>query len=318
MLQGVLRDMIERILPMRLRRSVQSLWEFNCDRRQYIAHAGPDDRHVTADLTEQAREMQLTKDYHRIEKGLSLRSPKRPFGGSVAARIEMLLAGVDRGRPKMFERDAQTALEALHEWNSSGTINPDVAPVSSDYVPQFDQQAFFRSRHSVRDFASRPVESEAIHTAIGLALCSPSVCNRQAWRVHLFSGPDAKRALVFQNGNAAFAHSVPLVLVVSVDQSLFAGLNERNQVFVEGGIFASSLVWALHSLGLSSCMLNMSRSSGHLRRTATALDIAPSERIVMFIAVGYAEKGHRRTRSPRRPEGSILIDHGIHGPREGQ
>ena len=126
------------------------------------------------------------------------------------------------------------------------------------------------------------------------------MCNRQPWNVRFFRGEDALRALGHQNGNAGFGPDVPVVALVTTDLRLFAHTSERNQAWIEGGLFAMTLVWALHSLGVDSCMLNLSRRSTELDDMRNDLNVDEAEVPIMMIAVGYGRPGHRRARSPRR------------------
>lgn len=304
---------VTRFFPERVRRTLAEIRmtidvrrEFAADRRRYLASMLPDDRDYSLRLRGKNLEAQITKDYHRIEKGLSLQAPKRPFGLDVRRRLEALIPLADPNEP--YAQHARIALHALDEWNSGGTVRDDVSPVRvpSDDAPMADPAAFFGTRHSVRDFADAPVGDEVIRRAVELALFSPSVCNRQSWKVYVRHGSDAAEALRFQNGSAAFRDQVPAVAIVTVDARAFAGAKERNQGWVDGGIFAMSLVWSLHSLGLDSCMLNMSVPTKKADALRRHLDADSSELIIMMVAIGYGREGHRRARSLRRDVGEVI------------
>ncbi len=115
-----------------------------------------------------------------------------------------------------------------------------------------------------------------------------------------------KLALSLQNGNSGFGSAVPTVALVTVDTQLFAGPGERNQGWIDGGLFSMSFVWALHGLGLDSCMLNLSLRNGRSDALRRTLDIPDYELPIMMIAIGYARPGHRVARSPRRPIDEIV------------
>ena len=70
--------------------------------------------------------------------------------------------------------------------------------------------------------------------------------------VHAYDDERQQQVIAVQ-GNAGFGDRVPLVLVITSDLQTFFAPEERNQAWIDGGMFAMSLVHALHSLGLASC-----------------------------------------------------------------
>ena len=306
------RELVRKPVRMVRRRFAMGA-EFARDYRAYRATAAPTDDAASAELSGIHLETQVTKDYHRVEKGLSLRSPKHPFGDAVDRRLAMLVpagAAIDEG----YQAFAVDAREALAGWNTAGSLSDIVSPMAapSDAIDPELLEQFFATRHSVRDFDEhRPVDPRLIDEAVRLAGCTPSVCNRQAARVHVFEGAeDSARILAHQNGNAGFRHHVRMVMIVTVERGLFAGAGERNQRWVDGGLFAMTLVWALHGLGLSSCMLNWSMTNARTDALRQEAGIPASEDVICLIAVGHAPaEGYRVARSPKRPLSQVLTRH---------
>ena len=316
---------IERMLPSRLLdwltipytlfHKLQQRGEFRRDKLRYNAHSSLIES-SSSRLRGLPLEAQLTRDYHRVEKALALPAPKRPFGEAyLLARLNRLIPVGEAVAPDTsYVAAAVAAREALLEWNSAGTTDAAVAPVSR--VPDdrgcSDPAEFFTSRHSVRNFSAAQVNRDDVLEAIRLATYSPSVCNRQPWKVRLFSGDSALRVLQHQNGNSGFRTNIPMLLLVSAEIGYFYGPGERNQAWIEGGIFASSLVWALHGLGLNSCMLNLSITNAKADRLREDAGMPASELPIMMIAVGYGAEGHRVARSHRRLLNEIVVDGGVH------
>ncbi|WP_083882919.1 nitroreductase family protein [Brevibacterium senegalense] len=285
----------------RKRMKLRIAQEFAKDFRRYVNNAAYEDKVIPSHMTARAVEVQGTKDYHRVEKGLTLPEPKRPFGAAVGERLDQALHLVPQDA-SLFTYMA-SAREALSVWNEDGTITDSVSPFPqrSHSLSEADVRAFFESRHSVRHFdANRPVEPGLLEDAVQLAQSTPSVCNRQSWHVR-FIVDSAKKAAARsnQNGNAGFGE-IPVLAVVTTDSRLFAGPGERNQAWIDGGLFAMSLTWALHGLGLATCMLNMSVSNKKADALRRDLGIGAHEVIIMQIAIGYAHEQHRVARSPRR------------------
>lgn len=287
--------------------------EFNADAARYARHAD------LCELASRTRtpiqlEAQLTRDYHRVEKGLTLARPKRPFGSEVLARLDALIPRASEAGPKApFLEAAKSAREALIVWNSGGEADEIVAPVAESPDRGAGVAQFFATRHSVRDFSEDSVSRQDICRAIELAAFSPSVCNREPWGVRLFFGDDVPKVLAYQNGNLGFTNCIPAVALISVELGLFVGAGERNQAWIEGGIFASSMVWALHGIGLESCMLNLSITTEVADRLRAAVGMAPSEVPIVMIAVGYGRSGHRVARSPRRSAANLILGEGLEG-----
>lgn len=272
--------------------------------RRYSRYMTPTDKLAYPGLSDVGLETQVTKDYHRVEKGLALQDPKRPFGAEVARRLETLIPALPADRAVV--EHAATALAALNQWNAEGTVDDRVSPVNvhSDRTID-DPEGFFLTRHSVRDFSDDDVPYVVLERAVSLALSTPSVCNRQAWRVRFLRGAEASSARKFQSGNAGITR-IPVLAIVSTDLRFFTGPAERNQAWVDGGLFSMNLVMALHALGVDSCMLNMSVTNERADQLRMHVGISSAEVVIMMIAIGYGRQGHRVARSPRRGLDSVI------------
>ncbi|WP_082178078.1 nitroreductase family protein [Arthrobacter sp. ZBG10] len=302
----------------KLASNAKMLSEFLRDYRRYAALSTPSSKDELSKLKGRQLECQVTKDYHRIEKGLSISKPKRPFGLDPKQRLDIALSDSRNGIPGQspeYLSYADSALEALELWNLNEKIDPAVSP-SGSTLPKFeiDQsqlQAFFTSRRSIRSFdPDRALDLDVVRQAIRLAGHAPSVCNRQSWKTHLYTEQaDIEKLLSHQSGNRGFGHTARGLLVVTADARLFSGSGERNQRWVDGGLFAMSIVWAMHGLGINSCMLNWSKGNSASEALRRDSGIAPQEDIIVMIALGYAMPDHRVARSPRRPVTEIFRHH---------
>jgi nitroreductase len=168
-------------------------------------------------------------------------------------------------------------------------------------------ERFFETRHSIRNFSDAVVDDTLLDRAVAMAIRSPSVCNRQPWQVRFLRGESAARARGFQNGNRGI-EPLPVLAIVTVDSRMFEGRGERNQGWIEGGVFSASLMYAFHGLGLDSCMLNMSTSNSVARRLRSELGMDDYELVIMMIAIGYGADGARAPRSARREVRDVRID----------
>lgn len=252
-------------------------------------------------------EARITKTYHSIEKGFSLPDVRRPFGEKARVQLAALVPAAERlAADAPWLEVARDALDAQRVWNDGGADLDVVAPAGDVWRGTVPPE-FFRSRRSVRNFSTQPVDDAVLREAIELASAAPSVCNRAPWRVRLYRGEDLPRVLSVQNGNRGFTDNIPVVAVISVELGAFIGVIERFQPWIEGGIFASTLQWALHAQGLQSCMLNLSLLNAHASRLRTLADIPESEVPITMMAIGHAADGHRVARSRRRTVDEILV-----------
>ena len=141
-------------------------------------------------------------------------------------------------------------------------------------------------RHSVRDYQESSVDWKKINEAIRIATKSPSVCNRQSSRVRVIKDPRlVEQALRIQGGFKGYAIP-PYLLMITTDTRYFIDVTERNQVYVDGGLFAMSLLYALEYEGLAACALNTMFDSKREAATRKLLGISDSENLIMYVTVG--------------------------------
>jgi nitroreductase len=158
-------------------------------------------------------------------------------------------------------------------------------------------------------FAEGPVNSEAIRSAVALALRSPSVCNRQSARVRYLTDRSLlEKVLTVQGGNRGFGHQIPGVLVVTSYLGVFRGARERNQCWIDGGLFAMSLLYALTYGGVGSCPLNWSSDAAQDKALRELLGLPRDEVVIMLIAVGHLPENYRVASSPRMVLEEVLVN----------
>ena len=173
---------------------------------------------------------------------------------------------------------------------------------------KIDLTEFFACRYSIRNFTDEEVDYNLIEQAIRMAQKTPSVCNRQSSKVYIFRNEeDRQLVLSYQNGNRGFGHLVNKVLIVTSDLQNFVSVGERNQCWIDGGMYAMSVVYALHSLGLGTCCLNWSVEYEVDRRLRKAANIPDSEAVIMMIAVGHIPEQLSVAQSPRKSIEEVMV-----------
>ena len=282
-------------------------------------------------------------NYHVIEKGLSLKYPKPAFGSKTVKNLLALLQkyqanyGLDEVSQvslnvlfayyefnlKKYEIDNQelyNELISLKEKFGDCISSNNEGGVTLINKNEIQKSAninfidFVNSRYSIRNFSPDDIDMELIKNAVSIAIKTPSVCNRQTWKVYVYSDNNIKTELLsHQNGNRGFGESANKLLIITSDLNYFTGTAERNQCFIDGGLFSMSLVYALHSLGLGTCCLNWSvcyQKDKLLRKNSGIKD---SETVIMMLAVGNLPDELFVANSARKKVEDVLV---LHNQRE--
>jgi nitroreductase len=267
----------------------------------------------------------LTNAYHSIEKGLAMEDTRPGFGRDkirpiVAAIVELERLGEarfaseggrgciqsyvryhdDRGWP--LPDEFADELRAFAAGMEGKTFPGGATPWTRKDIEEatnFDYARFIQTRSSVRHYTGEPVDPEVVENAVRLAIKSPKVCNREMRRVRVAYEPELRNYLLsYHNGNRGFGHKMGVVMVVSVDLREFDIIGERNQGWIDGGLFAMSLVYALHAAGLGTCMLNWSEDCDRDMQLREAFEIPDYEDVITFIGAGHLPEKFEVAASP--------------------
>lgn len=161
--------------------------------------------------------------------------------------------------------------------------------VTADRYNATDAAAFQRlieQRVSVREYATTPVDEEALWAAIRLAQRAPSACNRQPGKVYVMTDRERiAEVLRIQTGFRGYDYP-PALLLVTADNGRYVSSIEHNQGFVDGGLFAMTLLLGLEAQGLATCPLNAMFTVPSEKKLRRVMRIGAGEHLIMFIAVG--------------------------------
>ena len=311
------------------------------DARRFSRYASP----FRIFRTRTQRQAYITMLYHSLEKGLALPQPRPGFGSKKA---EMLLEQLETYLPEYGSdvlvtaairslesyiihgctagTDVESIRERLcalkHRYGSilDAAAGGGVRDVSREEIwaaGKIDLHGFFQYRFSVRQFAPGPVSDGLLRDAICMAQKAPSVCNRQSGRVYVFENDDlGKEVLGCQQGNLGFGHQANKILIVTSELGSFLSVGERNQSWIDGGLFAMALLFALHSLGLGACPLNWSVERETDERLREIAGIRHSENVIMMIAVGHLPERLTVAYSQRKPLDEIARFHTVESEHE--
>lgn len=321
------------VLQEKLRRIIYSMQlkrDLYLDLKRYSKHSFT----LSSEKSKRHYEADLIFYYHKIEKGLSLPNPRPGFGEK---NVNLLISKIEYYTKKYgWDEVSLVSLNSLisyYKFNEKSNLNSEifldriekleksignydaktiVGGVDSVSKKDIDMSKinfkdFANSRYSIRNFRKDEVDICLIKEAVQIAQKSPSVCNRQSARVYIYSDKDARKMVLnHQNGNTGFGENADKILIVTSELKDFRGSNERNQSFIDGGLYSMSLIYALHSQGLGTCALNLSlnhKAEVELKKVA---NIGESEVLIMMIAVGNIPENLKVASSSRRKIEEIL------------
>jgi nitroreductase len=165
---------------------------------------------------------------------------------------------------------------------------------------------FSKNRHSIRWF-EKAADIELIEKSVSLAQKCPSTCSIQPVKTYLIQDSEKiLKVLEIQRGNRGFTEKIPQLIIITANQKLYSGLRERNQSYVDGGIFALSFIYSLHFHKIGSCILNWAASKNEDLQLRKILDIPKNEAIVLIIAVGKIPENNIIPTSIRRPTETVF------------
>lgn len=267
------------------------------------------------------REAEAIRLVHSLEKGLVMPPPRRRFGDEACARLSESLPAiladsnlawlVDYGNSVMNSVKVVNRSNGVHDGHKllRGCIELTREEILRSRPN--DPAGFFRTRHSVRSFTGPPLTDHELISLVEGAQTAPSVCNRQGARIRFYNETNVKAEILsLQNGNRGFGHLIPTVAVISCDLRIFIGYGERNQAWIDGGLFAMTLALVAHAQGLGTCFLNWSVVPERDRLLRQLLAIPDHEVIITLLGIGAIEERLFVAESRRRPLQSVWLNAG--------
>lgn len=269
----------------------------------------------------------IIKGYHVIEKGLTMPETRLGFGKEM---IIQLCHDCGKFVEKYNQEEQQLihALQVIEEYKNFHLIRKfkldslvlksienlsfrieNVLPTSQinisreDYFRYSESSSFgsfSNSRFSVRNFSDEDIKISQLMDALEIAKSAPSACNRQSWRTYTYTDKTViNEILKIQGGNRGFGHLANKLIIVTGEVGVFAGLSERNQVFIDGGIYAMNLLYSLHCQKIAGCILNCSISPAKDAILRKLCKIKDSEVFISMIACGIPPENFMLTLSKR-------------------
>ncbi|MFX0558408.1 nitroreductase family protein [Maribacter sp. CXY002] len=189
--------------------------------------------------------------------------------------------------------------------NINSTLNNEYHDYFSNANKDFYQ--FSHSRSSVRNFSGALVEIKTIEKVVKLASNAPSVCNRQATKVYYVDNKSlVDDVLKLQGGMTGFTKNIHQLLVVVTDRSYFYTIGERNQFYIDGGIFLLNLLYALHYFKIGACPANWGKQMDADKKIKHMLDLKSSEKVICLVPIGIPSPNFKTCTSLRRDVKELL------------
>lgn len=253
---------------------------------------------------------------HALEKGLSIHNKKKGFGVS---KLEVLVNGLQRYIDKygysdkilmplsvanhiiIYHKSAgytdntlekcqnkiESILKSINKTNTDLSKGGYITLRRENMISLCNEnfENLCRGRYSFRHFSEEYVSDEIIVSALDIAKKSPSACNRQSYRVHVYDGKKKDDVLYSQGGARSFYKEASRAIVVTADMERYF-LSEAHLGYVDGALFAMSLIYALTYLGVASIPLTICQPQNVVNKFIKDFGIPENEYPVLVIAIG--------------------------------
>lgn len=176
--------------------------------------------------------------------------------------------------------------------------------VELDFIDADDYQSFVKSRHSIREMKKDIVSYEEIKEIVEIAQICPSACNRQSTKVYYTSDSEKLRKLF---PDSFVTKDIYNMLLVTVNKSYYS-TNEALQAWIDGGIFLESMVMAMHSHRLGTCLFQCLKNTKRYYQVKEAVGIPENEDIVAFIGYGRLKDEYKVISTHRKEVDEVLVD----------
>jgi nitroreductase len=277
------------------------------------------------------KEADLILNYHSLEKGMLFSEMKKSFAPHRVTKLHQILkdkeivANSNLSQVKVGYQVMCKYYE-LHKnkgYNISEIFNEEQYQfykniLSENYSAEFsgilnwskskffensskDFKDFANSRKSTREFTGEKIPDDILYNVIKLANTAPSVCNRQASNVYIVEDKrKIDEILKIQSGFAGYTKNVNQLLIVTNDRKYYYTIGERNQFYIDGGIYVMNLLYALHYYKIGNCPANWGKTSKDEKQLAKVITIPESEKIMCLIPIGELNNDFSTTLSKRR------------------
>jgi nitroreductase len=275
----------------------------------------------------------VIRNIHRIEKGLSMLERKPIFGldyiEETLQNLKTVITTSSQGQIKWYfdvldeyfntlpKEDARVCKIKIeyHKIQKPNVESPKdtfSGPKKiSNYVKtsiSFEQILEMASnRKSVRFFEERIVPRDLINKAISVGKMAPSACNRQPFKYYVIDDEaKVKKVSEIPMGTKGYSQSIKTFIVIVGNQSNFFDERDRHLIYIDGSLSAMSVIFALETLGLKSCLINWPDIGIKNSQMRKVLNLNEWDVPIVCLAVGYPLSYSKVPYSEKKPMKEII------------
>ena len=109
-------------------------------------------------------------------------------------------------------------------------------------------------------------------------------------------------------GIKGFAENLSAIITIVGDLSAYPFERDRHLIYIDRYLAAMQLMLALETLGLSTCSINWPEVDANERKIRKVIKLKDYERVIMLLAVGYADSSGGIPYSQKKENQLILED----------
>lgn len=271
---------------------------------------------------------------HSLEKGMGLPSPRPKFGLEKAIMLLNILENYVKSGHDVQSfafKEGVSVLEKYFEFtkndcsfyiNRFQRINKMVESKNlagvfeiqnvEDIYKKIDEDQikyFIKSRHSIRSFLPTVIDKKILSKVIELANCAPSACNRQPIKVYWTANDILIRQITeLVPGNKGFEDEIPNWVLITSNRNMF-GRSESLQWYINGGIYLSYFVEALHTYKIGSCIFQIPATNPNTSALRKIASIPDNEAIIAAVGFGYPKAENKFLAAERKPVEEVLVNY---------
>lgn len=267
-----------------------------------------------------ASHVELRRNIHRLEKGLLMQPMRKVFAENyIVETVRFYQIAIDDYKASDDAVDIDELLwsrDVLKKYFSATTYTK-VIKKASDRFKQIDDSVLLPQqtnkipytrpqecnlpsyesllslslfRRSVRWFQQRPVDRNIIDRALVIARQSPSACNRLPYEFKIFDDPEmVNKVADIPFGTVGYANNIPVIAVLVGKLNSYFSARDRHAIYIDTSLAAMGFCYGLEVQGVSTCIINWPDFEPLERKMQKMLSLTYSDRVIMLIAIGYAD-----------------------------
>jgi len=258
----------------------------------------------------------LRRNIHRMEKGLIMRPRRNVFARTYIDETVLAYAKAvaEYSSDPVYRKELQWAHDVLEEFFSVTDSEQRIDTAREKFKSLYfeEQSKFFKPykrnltnpspvtydnllklsqrRRSVRWYEPKRVPRDIIDKAMVIAGYAPSACNRQPFVFRIFDDPSLVKTISeIPMGTKGFSQNFPGIIAIVGDLSAYFHERDRHIIYIDASLSAMALMYALETLGVSSCTINWPDFRKKEKQMLKILGLSQHERVVMLISYGYPD-----------------------------